>query len=199
MKNKNIIHIAIVVGLILLIPLVLTLTDSGVEGDGWHWTLGDFIFAFVLLFGSGLAYELISRKSGATVYKTAVGVAIATAFFLTWVNAAVGIIGDNNPVNMLYPLVVAISIIGAAMARLQAEGMSRVLFVTAIAQMVVPVIALIIGTPDFSPGVIPVFVLNAGFATMWIGSALLFRRASATTSNQNPQLLVTTLENSRRL
>ncbi|NMC51595.1 hypothetical protein GYA54_02610 [Candidatus Kuenenbacteria bacterium] len=67
-KNKRIIYFAIGTGLILLIPLVLTLinpnaTINGGQGGGWDWSLGDFIMVGVFLFGSGIAYELISRRS----------------------------------------------------------------------------------------------------------------------------------------
>jgi hypothetical protein len=69
--------------------------------------------------------------------------------------------------------------------------MSLALLATAAAQMLVPVIALVIWKagwndlltsphsphPAFHPGVGPVFGLNAVFAAVWIASALLFRRA----------------------
>src|SRR5213593_1684408 len=50
--QKSIIRIAIGTGLVLLIPLVLTLLAS------WHWRPGALVCAFVLLFGAaGLTYE----------------------------------------------------------------------------------------------------------------------------------------------
>lgn len=70
--------------LLLLIPLVLTIRDGAVEGVGWNWTLFDFVFAFVVIFGSGLAFELISRKMpNNSTYKIAalVGVFILNIFF----------------------------------------------------------------------------------------------------------------------
>jgi hypothetical protein len=42
----------------------------------------------------------------------------------------------------------------------------------------VPVIALIICAPAFAPGVAAVFGLYAFFAMLFVGSALLFLRAS---------------------
>ena len=60
--------------------------------------------------------------------------------------------------------------------------MSRALFATAFAMPLVPVIALIVGAPAFANGVVAVFGLHAFFAMLWVGSALLFRRASATGS-----------------
>ena len=179
--TKRLIVWAVVVALILLIPLVLTLLGSGVDGEGWHWTLFDFVFMGTLLFGSGLAYELVARKMNSVVYRAAVGVALAAAFLLVWINAAVGIIGDgdlDNLTNVMYFGVLAVGFIGAVIVRFQPHGMARALFATALAQALVPVIALIIGQPDFAPGVLGVFVLNSFFVMLFVGSALLFRRAA---------------------
>jgi len=134
----------IAAALILLIPFVLTLLGDGIDGQGWHWTLGDFLFAFVLLFGTGLAYELLASKADHATYRFAVGIAVVSALLLVWVNAAVGIIGDDNPANVLYVGVIVVGIIGAIIARQQPHGMARTLCVMAMAQMVVPVLALIL-------------------------------------------------------
>lgn len=89
MVRKNIVRIAIAVGLILLIPLVLTLLNSRPEGEGWHWELGDFIFAFVLLFGTGLAIDFSVRKFASPVYRVLAITAIVAVFLLIWVEVAV--------------------------------------------------------------------------------------------------------------
>jgi hypothetical protein len=164
--------------LILLIPFVWTLLGDGVEGHGWHWQLGDFLFAFVLLFGTGLAYELLASKSDHAAYRCAVGIAVVSALLLVWVNAAVGIIGDDNPANVLYFGVIVVGILGAILARQQPYGMARTLCVMAMAQMVVPVMALLIWKTDFAPGVVGVFALNGCFAALWLISAGLFRKAA---------------------
>lgn len=185
--TRRLIVWAVVIALILLIPLVLTLLGSGVDGEGWNWTLSDFVFMGTLLFGSALTYELVARKMSNGAYRGAVGVAVVTAVLLVWINAAVGIIGDgdlDNPANLMYFGVLAVGFIGAIIARFEPYGMARALFATALAQALVPVIALIIGQPEVTswgpPGVIGVFVLNAFFVILFVGSALLFRRASAT-------------------
>ena len=188
MQNKSIVRIALVTGCILLVPLLGNLFM------GWNWPTYAFPFWGALLFGTGLTYELIARKRGAIVYRVAVGVACATGFVLFWINAAAGIIGDG-PVNLMYLGVLAVGFLGAFIVRFQPRGMSLALFATAAAQMLVPVIALVIWKagwqdllidpnsphPPFHPGIAPVFGLNAVFAMLWVGSALLFRRASAIT------------------
>jgi len=167
---------AVVVALILLIPLVAMQFTEEV-----NWDLFDFAFMGTLLFGSALTYELIARKMSNVAYRAAVGVAVVTAVLLVWINGAVGIIGDG-PVNLMYFGVLAVGLIGALIARFRPRGMARALFATALAQFLVPVIALIIWKPDFAPGVLKVFGLNAFFVMLFVGSALLFRRASATGS-----------------
>jgi len=174
MKNMNIIRIALVTGFILLLPLLaMQITDEVA------WDPADFIVAGVLLFGAGLAYELVARKGGTLAYRAAVGVAVATALLLVWMNLAVGIIGnEGNPADLMYAGVLAVGLIGALLARFRPDGMARALLATALAQMVVAMIALIAGL-GFT------LIVNGLFAALWVGSALLFRRASATGSQRN--------------
>ena len=173
--QKSIIRIAIGTRLILLIPVVLTLLAI------WHWRPGAFVLAFVLLFGgAGLTYELVAKKKMSNkAYGFAVGVALAAVFFLVWINAAVGGILGDDPANMMYFGVLLVGFIGAIIAGLEPQGMSRALFATAFAMVLVPVIALIIGTRAFANGVVAVFGLHSFFAMLFVASAFLFRRASA--------------------
>lgn len=129
MPKKNILRIAIITALILLIPLVAMQFSDDVD---WKWF--DFIFIGALLFGAGIAYELMAKRGSSATYKFAVAGAVGTGLLLLWVNAAVGLIGsENNDVNMLYPGVVAVAFIGALLARFQPRGMVWALFVAALA------------------------------------------------------------------
>jgi len=191
---KAAIRLAIATGIILLLPLIaMQFTDEVV------WDLADFLAAGVLLFGTGLAYELMARKGGTVAYRAAVGIALATVFLLVWVNGAVGIIGsENNDANLMYFGVLAVGIIGAIIARLQPLGMARALFVTALAQALVPVIALTIWQPTSwgAAGVFGVFVLNAFFVMLLVGSALLFKRAAY--AEEVPSAIQNTIEKLKR-
>jgi hypothetical protein len=163
-------------GVIALIPVVLTLLAL------WHWRPGALILALLLLLGAaGLAYELVAKKRLANkAYRFAVALALAAVFVLLWMNVAVGGILGDDPANMMYFGVLLVGFIGALLARLEAAGMSWALVATAFAMILVPAIALLIGTPAFANGVVAVFGLHAGFALLFVGSALLFRRAAAT-------------------
>jgi hypothetical protein len=119
--------------------------------DGVNWDVADFVIAGALLVGVGVPYELAVRKTGDTAYRAAVGVALAAAFLLVWVNGAVGIIGsEDNPANLVYYGVLAVGLIGAFVARFRPGGMARALAVTALAQASVAVVALVAGL--VSPG-----------------------------------------------
>src|SRR5688572_11630190 len=166
-----------VAGLVLLIPLFLWLLAI------WRWRPGALVLAFVLLFGgAGLAYQLlVARELSNKAYRFAVGLALAAVLMLAWMNAAVGGILGDDPANMMYFGVLLVGFTGAVLARLEPQGMSRALFATAFAMVLVPAIALIIGTPAFANGVLAVFGLHTLLATPFVGSALLFRRPSTGT------------------
>ena len=160
--------------ILLLLLLVMQITDQMV------WDLADFAFAGALLFGTGLTYQLVARKGGNIAYRFAVGAALAAAFILVWVNLAVGLIGsEDEPANLMYFGVLAVGIMGALIARFQPRGMARALFVTALAQALVVVIALIAGKhrDEVSP-LFEILALNGFFIAMFVGSALLFRHAA---------------------
>ena len=115
-----------------------------------------------------------------TAYRSAVGVAVTAAFFLVWVNGAVGIIGnESNDANMMYFGVLAVGFIGAIIARFQPNGMARAMFATALAQALVPVIAVLAGlgsTGSMWPW--DILIATGFFAALWIISAWLFRKAA---------------------
>lgn len=132
-----------------------------------------------LVFGTGLTYELAARKARNLAYRAAVGVALAAAFLLIWINLAVGIIGsDDNVANVMYIGVLAAGFLGAILSRFRPHGMARAMFATALAHALVPAIALIfrVGSPVEEP--LKVLALNGFFVALWVGSGLLFRDAA---------------------
>jgi hypothetical protein len=179
--NKNVIRIVLATAFILLLPLfAMQFTDEVA------WDLIDFAVAGALLIGTGLMYELVTRKASTIVYRFAVGLALAAAFILVWANLAVGLIGsEDEPANLMYIGVLAVGVIGALIARFQPRGMAWALFATALAQALVAGIALTAGMYQY-PGssVSEILNVNGGFIVMWVGSALLFRHAGSTHSDR---------------
>ncbi len=175
--RKKILFVALATVLILMVPLVAMQFSAEVD-----WGVGDFFIMGMLVFGTGLAYVLLSRISESIAYRAAVAIAVVAGLLLVWVNLAVGIIGEPGGINLVYFGVLQIGIIGAAVARLKPRGMARALYSTAFVQALVPVIALIVGRPalDDPPGIVGVFILNGFFVVMFVVSASLFRQADET-------------------
>jgi hypothetical protein len=171
---KNILRPLIIALCILIIPLIGTQTV-----DGWNWDFFDFVFAFVLIFGVGLAYEFVSKKAqGSKYYKVAAGLSLLSTFCLVWINAAVGIIGEDNGTNLLYFLALLIGFVSALVSRLEPQGMSRAMFATAIAIFIVPIIVLF-AAPTLlmhPPGTAGIFTLNTIFVILFTISGFIFRK-----------------------
>jgi hypothetical protein len=172
--RRSSITLAIITLALLMIPAV------GMQfSDEVQWTAFDFVFAGILIFGTGFLFELARKKANNKAYTLASAVALAGIFLLIWVNGAVGIIGDSG-INVLYGSVFLTGLIGSLIARFKPRGMAITLFATAIVQLLVPVVALLMNTPDFSPGVVHVFLLNGIFAGLFAVSGSLFRQAEVT-------------------
>jgi hypothetical protein len=165
----------VVSGLLLLLPLIAMQFTSEV-----NWDETDFIVFGAMLFGACGLYELAATMTPNIAYRAAVGVAVVAAFLLIWMNLAVGIIGsEDNPANLMYGGVLAVTIAGAFIVRFRPYGMARVLVATALAQTLVGSIALAAGLGSTGanwPRVI--IVLTGFFAALWLVSAWLFRRAA---------------------
>ncbi len=172
---------ALITGGILLIPFIGTQVSREM-----NWSAFDFIVIGILLFGATLAYELISSRVNNSAYKIATGVAVVTAVLLMWVNLAVGIIGsEDNPANALYLGVLAAGLFGTIISQLKPSGMAKTLFVAAVLQMLVPVIAIVTINPAITsdpPGIVGVLTLNSFFAMLWTSSGILFQKASKVNS-----------------
>ena len=165
-----------VAAILLLIPAVA----MQVPGSGWNWSVGDFVFAAVLIGGSGLLYEWAARMAPGWAYRAAVAVALLTGFLLIWINLAVGIIGEpGDPHNAVYFGEVLVAGATVFTALLRPAGMARAMLATAGFQLLVTALAAVArwgaGEP---PGEIGIVVLNLAFTLLWLASAALFLKAS---------------------
>lgn len=171
----SIIWVAVATLVLLLIPLVAMQFSPEVR-----WSASDFIVAGTLLFGTGLAYLLISKRGGRPAYRIATAVALFSGLLLIWANGAVGIIGsENNKINLWYFGVIAVGIAGAFIARFQAKGMAITLLVMAGVQAIIAAMAMITGmagAPD-SPAA-EILTVNGFFILLFGFSAGLFRFAA---------------------
>ena len=88
-RNRNILLIALGTVLILLLPLVAMQFSDDVV-----WSAGDFIVAGALLFGTGIAFELLARRTSSPVRRAVLGVVLLAALLFVWAQLAVGVFGD---------------------------------------------------------------------------------------------------------
>jgi hypothetical protein len=90
MKFKDIIRVALITLALLLIPLVLQLTiGTGVDGQGFNWTLSDFVIIGSLIFIAGLFIDWARRRAGK--YRVIAITLIVVAFLWLWAELAVGL------------------------------------------------------------------------------------------------------------
>lgn len=172
---KAITYPAIATAALLMIPLIAMQFSEDVV-----WTLSDFIFAGIMIFGTGITYTLVTRKSEEVAYRVAVGFALFTGLFLIWSNLAVGLIGsENNEFNLLYFLVIGVGVMGAFIAKFKATGLMFTLFTMAAAQGVITIAALLTGMADVpESSVYEILAVNGFFITLFVVAAMLFRYAA---------------------
>ncbi|HZF29236.1 MAG TPA: hypothetical protein VE907_08975 [Gammaproteobacteria bacterium] len=164
-----------VIGFILLLPLIAMQFTDEVVWDGL-----DFAAAAALLIGAAVTYELVARTRAGIAYRAGVAVAVATGFALAWANGAVGIIGnEHDDVNLIFAGVLAVALIGALLARFRPIGMARAMAATALAQVLVAVIAFTAGWGAADPSRPRDIVMATAFFTpLWLVSAGLFRKTA---------------------
>lgn len=85
--GNHFLRIAIATALLLCIPLIASRFSSSIK-----WGLLDFIIAGLLLFGSGIAYELADKQLRNKRQRLIIGTMISFIFLLIWAELAVGIL-----------------------------------------------------------------------------------------------------------
>jgi hypothetical protein len=89
-RSKLFLRPAIGTGLVLLVPLVMTILDRGnPSGNGWHWGPEDFVAGGALLFLAGVACEYASRRIAGRASRVAVMGLIAMLVIGIWAELAV--------------------------------------------------------------------------------------------------------------
>ena len=171
--RKSMLRAALVALGLLMAPLVASRVV-----DGWNWDAKAFVSTYVLFFGTALAYQLIARKMGAWAYKAGVGLALVTGFVMGWANM-VHMSEAENLAYLMYFGVLAVGGVGAWLARLEARGLARALFMMAAVLAVVEVVAVMLPL-EAPPGLEQrIRVMHIIFVALFTASGLLFRHASS--------------------
>ena len=167
--GKTMLRVALGALAVLMVPLVASQVV-----EGWHWGAGGFVMAYVLFFGTGMAYALIARKMSAWSYKAGVGVALVAGFALGWSNM-VQVADSGHPENLVYHSVLAVGVVGALLARLEARGLARTLFVMAATLALIAVILPSGAPPDMARRMA---IGHGVYVALFTASGLMFRHAS---------------------
>jgi hypothetical protein len=167
--RSTILRVAIGALIALMVPLVASQLV-----EGWNWGAGSFVFVYLLFFGTGMAFALITRRMGVWSYKAGVGVALAAGFALGWSNM-VHVTSLENPANLAYFSVLGVGLIGAFLARLEARGLARTLFAMAVTLGLISVMV-----PSGAPAETArnMVIGHVVYTVLFAGSGLLFRHAS---------------------
>lgn len=143
--------------------------------DEVRWQLPDFVLMGTLLFGTGLAFELLLRRGGPILHRVTMGLALFSTLLMTWANLAVGLIGgEGNPVNALLLLVPCVGMVGATLARLRPGGMSLTLAAMAATHAALAILAWSEGWRPLRRGPIDIWAPNGLFVLLFVVAAALF-------------------------
>jgi hypothetical protein len=94
-QNRVFAWIALATALVLLIPFLAMQfdwqsPDPGSSAEEVNWTLGDFVAAGALLFGTASLFVLAARRVPRN-YRLPVGIACAAGLVYLWAELAVGV------------------------------------------------------------------------------------------------------------
>lgn len=154
---------------LLLTPLVMMQIS-----DEWHWTLGSFLFAGIVIGGVGLLYELAEKVSESRAYRAGAAVALLTSFLTIWTTI---VRDDGNGIGFF--LLVMAAMVGWFSAWFRPAGMARAMLGVAIMQALLSLaIATAPSTASTPDGGARILLFGGFFTALWLASATFFRAAA---------------------
>lgn len=111
-------------------------------------------------------------------YSAAMASTVVTLLLLIWLSLGVGIIGaDGDMANLLYALVLVAITVVAVRGRFQSKAMMWALISAALVQALIALLAVFTGLGLPASGPVELILLNGFFLLLYLGAALMFRRA----------------------
>ena len=154
---------------LLLVPAVMMRVSSE-----WHWGIGSFVVAGVMIGAVGLLYELAEKASGSRAYRAGVAIALVTSFLTVWTTI---VRDDGNGIGFL--LLVVTAAVGAFAAWFRPAGMARAMLGVAVMQALVGIaVATAPVTASVPDGSFRALVFSGVFSGLWLISAVCFRAAA---------------------
>lgn len=172
--SQSILIVAIITTAILMVPLVAMQFTPEVD-----WSALDFALMGVLIFGTGLAFVLITRGGANIIFRAGAGLTLGATLLMIWANLGVGLIGSGpNAGNLLYIVVLIAGFAFALRSGFTPRGMQRATYAMAVALALHACIALITGMQNY-PGssVAEILGVNGFFAALFVVAGLLFNAA----------------------
>lgn len=154
--------------LLLLPALAMRFTNEVV------WTTSDFVFAAVLLAFIGTVVEIAVRMARPGASRIGYIIAGLAAFLTFWINAAVGIIGDDNAVNSYFFIMIYTGLVASVIVWFRPAAMRWIAGALAIGQYGVGVAAF-----SMMPGHDVEWGVLTFFALFWLAAAWCFHRVAA--------------------
>jgi len=154
---------------LLLIPAVMMRVSSD-----WHWSVGSFAVAGIIIGGLMLLYELAERASGSRAYRAGVAIVLVTSFLTVWTTI---VRDDGNGIGFL--LLVVTAAIGAFAAWFRPAGMARAMLGVAVMQALVGIaVATAPVTASVPDAASRALIVGGSFAVLWLTAAMFFRAAA---------------------
>lgn len=159
---------------LLLTPLIMMQIS-----DEWHWNIGSFLFAGVMIGGAGLLYELSEKASESRAYRAGVAVALLASFLTVWTTL---VRDDGNAIGFF--LLIMAAAVGGFSAWFQPAGMARSMLGVAIMQALLGVaIATAPSSASMPDGSLKALLFCGFFTALWLVSATFFRSATHRVNN----------------
>ena len=140
----------------------------------WHWTIGSFVAAGIVIGSFLLLYELAERASGSRAYRAGIAVALVTSFLTIWTTV---VRDDGNGMRFFLPVMAAM--LGTFTAWLRPAGMARAMLGVAIMQALSGIaVATAPSTASEPDGPARALIAAGSFALLWLTSSALFHAAA---------------------
>lgn len=155
--------------ILLLTPLAMMQLTSD-----WSWTVGDFLFAGILIGSPLLLFELAARTGRSRAYNLGWAVTLGSCFLLIWSTV---VRDDGNGIGF-FLIVLAVGV-GAFAGKCAADSLFRTLLGVSLMQALfgaavatAPVVTQIAGASRYYA------LYTLLFCALWILSAACFRKAA---------------------
>lgn len=154
---------------LLLVPLGMMQIS-----DQWHWGVGDFLFAAIMIGGVGLLYDLAEKARGNRAWRAGIAVALVASFLTVWTT----IVRDDGT-GMNFFLLIMAAAVGGFAAWFRPAGLARTMVGVAIMQALLALaIATAPSTASIPAGASRALLSGGFFTALWLISAAFFRAAA---------------------